>query len=205
MPYTKTMILGAMTGALIGTAWLTAFAGEPGKTSGLAMPGWDECRDAGRIGCAVGGDDTLDWDAWRYELHTAFRWTGRALTYSQHEPVAGLWLDHELPGYWYADCEDYALTMRRKMIEWGAPPDALRPIILFNGSGLHAVLSVWTHDAGVKIFDMNELYRCGLYDCPPPKVWDLREYVAQEGYALIFIYEPDTGTWRDATELGRAE
>lgn len=217
MTYQKSLITGALTGAALALAFVAwpvnAKPMDPPPPQSIVreLPadfmGWGECVDGDSGACISGGDDTLSWDDFEYEARIVQRWVNDSIIYVSQldfDVMRGL----PLPGYWYGDCDDYALTMRRKLIEWGAPPDALRLVILHDGlAGMHAALMVYTSDAGVFVLDpLRARHRSNLvYNRPPLHIYTLEEYLALPDVTLLYVYSPRTGNLRMAGEFWGGE
>ena len=195
MTLRRSAIAGAVFGMIAGASWL-AFA----RPMNPPPPSWVECAAYGTAGCSTGGDDTISWAENETELRLLWAWVGRSIIFREEPEGADEWLDFPLPGYWAGDCEDFALTLRRIAIERGIPADALRPLALWNGHGFHAALLVYTHDAGVKVFDVDSFWACRLNACAdaPPPVYDFNDYIAA-GRLPLYVYEPG-GSWRFTEE-----
>lgn len=196
MTLRRSAIAGAFFGMTAGLSWL-AFA----QPMDPPPPQWIACVAHGEGECASGGADTISWADAETDLRIIQDWTNRSLHYRvDHEDI---WMGFALPGQWWADCEDYALTIRREAMAQGYPADALRLMTLWNGSAIHAVLVVYTHDAGPMVFDpLLARGLCRISECQRRtlKVWRLDEYVTLPGIVPLAIYEPG-GTWRFTTEF----
>lgn len=205
MTYQKSLITGALTGA----ALALAFVAWPvnAKPMDPPPPQWIECVKHGEGECASGGADTVSWADAETDLRIIQDWAARSLHYRADREDT--WLGFALPGQWWADCEDYALTIRREAMAQGYPADAMRLMHLWDAgrAGIarskHMALVVFTHDAGPIVFDpLRAQTFCRIASCQRRtlKVWTLEEYAAMPGVVPLAIYEPG-GTWRFTTEF----
>lgn len=204
MTHQKSVISGALTGAALALVFVTWPVNA--KPMDPPPPQWLECVKHGEGECASGGDDTISWAEAEYDLRIIQDWANRSLHYRSRLP-SGSWLGFKLPGQWWADYVAYPLTIRRAAIEAGYPPDALRLMLVgleANGvRGRHAVLVVYTDDAGPMVFDpLRARTLCHVRECQRRtlKVWALEEYAALPGVVPLAIYEPG-GTWRFMDEF----
>lgn len=199
MTYQKSLVFGALTGAALAIVFVACSVNA--KSMDPPPPQWLECVKHGEGECASGGDDTINWDDAETDLRIIQDWVARSLHYRPDREDT--WLGFKLPGQYWADCEDYALTTRRMAMEDGYPADAMRLMTVWDSGragiwqGIHAVLVIYTDDAGPIVFDplrAQTLCRIGACQNRTLKVWSLEEYADLPGVLPFAIYEPG-GTW----------
>ena len=151
---------GFAIAAMLGIA-AAAQAGEPVRYASVgdttrAPIGWVEFCADNPVECKSGRsqprDIVLTQTAWQ-DLLKVNRWVNdnvKPLTDMEHWGVIEKW---SLPTDGYGDCDDYALTKRKALIEAGMPERALRVAVVRTRDNIgHAVLTVAT-DKGDFVLD----------------------------------------------------